>query len=178
MLIVATQKNTRQAPRKVRLVANSVKKLPLEQAIKQLALVERKSTVVLLKVMRQALANAWHNHNLKLEDLKLNNILIETGPVYKRYRSVSRGRAHSIFKRTCHVRVILEAKQDQVVAPKVTEPAEKATVKVAEKTETKKVKAINKQPELVKSDKKIAATKAVKQQATKKIRTKSFGGRK
>lgn len=37
MKITAIQKQIRQSPRKVRLVANQVKDLPLEQAMRQLA---------------------------------------------------------------------------------------------------------------------------------------------
>ena len=54
MLIIAKQTFTRQTPRKVRLVANAVKKLTVELALKQLAVIERRSTLVLLKVMKQA----------------------------------------------------------------------------------------------------------------------------
>lgn len=108
MQIIATQYTTRQSSRKVRLVANSVKSLPLSDVIPQLGLVERRSSEVILKVLRQALANAQHNHGLGMKDLKLVSILVMDGPSYRRYRPVSRGRAHDILKRTCHVRVVLE----------------------------------------------------------------------
>ena len=111
MLITAEQKNVRQSPLKVRLVANAVRKLPLGQAIEQLGVMERKSTVVILKVIRQAIANATNNLGLIYEDLALNNIIVSDGPIYKRMRAVSRGRGHSIQKKTCHVKVILEKKE-------------------------------------------------------------------
>lgn len=111
MLITAEQKNVRQTPRKVRLVANQVRELPLDQAIKQLAVIERKSTIVILKVIKQAIANATNNLGIAPEDLVLNNIIISDGPIYRRQRAVSRGRGHGIDKRTCHVKVILEKKE-------------------------------------------------------------------
>lgn len=107
MIITATQKFTRQTPRKLRLVANTVKKLPLDQAIRQLAVIERRSTLVLMKTVKQAIANALNNHSLKFDDLKIENILITDGPRYKRFRAVSRGRAHEIKKRTSHITVKL-----------------------------------------------------------------------
>lgn len=124
MQIIATQYTTRQSSRKVRLVANSVKSLPLPDLIPQLGLVERRSSEVILKVLRQALANAQHNHGLSMKDLKLVSILVMDGPSYRRYRPVSRGRAHDILKRTCHVRVILETVDSaKPVATKKATPA-------------------------------------------------------
>lgn len=131
MQIIAEQKNTRQSPRKVRLVANAVRKLSLEQALRQLAVIERRSTLVVTKVIRQALANAWHNHNLSAKELVLKNIIVNEGPTYKRWRAVSRGRAHTIFKRTSHVRVILETKNETVKST-AKPAAEKAVAKTNE----------------------------------------------
>ncbi len=110
MKIRAEQKNSRQAPRKVRLIANQVKDLPLEEAFKQLALIERKGALVILKTLRQAVANATHNHQLKFEDLEIDKILVKTGPTYKRWKAVARGRGHQILKRTTHVEVVLKTK--------------------------------------------------------------------
>ncbi len=137
MIITAQQTNSRQTPRKVRLVANAVKGMELEAAIKQLGVIERKASIVILKVVRQAIANAINNHGYTFDQLSLKNILVTEGPRYKRFRAVSRGRAHGVVKRTCHVTVELEAGAEKkaTVAPKATQA--KKTVK----TETKKASA-------------------------------------
>jgi large subunit ribosomal protein L22 len=129
MTIKVTQKNTRQTPRKVRLVANQVKQYSLPKAIEQLGLIEKRATLVILKTIRQAIANATHNHGLAFNDLELENILITEGPRYKRFRAVSRGRAHGLVKRTSHVTVILKTTED-------AKPTTKST-KVAKPVETK-----------------------------------------
>ncbi len=156
MLIKVTQKYTRQAPRKVRLVANTVKKLPLEQALRQLAVIERRSSLVIMKAVKQAVANAMNNHGLKFDDLMLDNILVNEGPRYRRFNPVSRGRAHGIIKRTSHVTVTLKTREADKsaaqVKPAKIEPKgpKEATVekttkpvaapkKAAAKTSTKKV---------------------------------------
>lgn len=108
MEIIALQKTTRQTPRKLRLVANAVRKLSLEDAILQLGVMERRASLLIIKVLRQAISNAIHNHRLTVDQLKINNILVTDGPRYKRFQAVSRGRAHGIIKRTSHVKVILE----------------------------------------------------------------------
>ena len=134
MKIKATQKQIRQTPRKMRLVANEVKDLSLEQAMRQLAVINRSASLSILKVVKQAIANAMNNHRLPFESLVLSSIQVTPGSVYKRWRAVSRGRAHSIMKRTSHVMVELEVKEDK---PK-KEVAVKKEVKKAAKKETKK----------------------------------------
>lgn len=141
MLIKASQKYTRQTPRKTRLVANAVKGLGINDAIEQLGLIERKASILILKVLRQALANAEHNFGLPVKQLKIHSILIGTGPSYKRFRAVSRGRAHTILKRTSHVTVVLESMTDK---PKVI----KSVIKV--------------QPKVVKDEKNIKPLKTAK----------------
>lgn len=156
MQFKVTQKNTRQTPRKVRLVANAIKGLPLEQAIRQLAVMERRATVVMLKTIKQAIANAKNNHGVDADKLAIKEILVNQGPTYKRFNAVSRGRAHGIQKKTSHITVTLEEK--------VEKKAKKEEVKkVEKKTEVKKLEA-KKAP-----TKKTAAKKA---QATKKAAPK------
>lgn len=111
MLIKATQLYTRQSPRKVRLVANTIKKLSLEDAFRQLALIPRRATDVVSKVMRQAVANAVNNHGFQASDLMIDEVIVNEGPRYKRFRAVSRGRAHNVVKRTSHVTVVLKTKE-------------------------------------------------------------------
>lgn len=108
MEIYASQRYVRQAPRKVRLVANAVKDMPLEQAFRQLSVLQRSASLPVMKTLRQAVANAQHNHHLDPKELKIKSIVVENGPIYKRFRAVSRGRAHSIQKKTCHIVVRLE----------------------------------------------------------------------
>ncbi len=122
MLIKAQQTNTRQTPRKLRLVANTVKDLPLEQALRQLAVIERRGTLVVMKVLKQAIANAVNNHGLQFADLSLKEITVTEGARYRRFKAVSRGQAHDVKKRTSHVTVVLTTDK---VAKKVT--AKKAT---------------------------------------------------
>lgn len=110
MLITAEQNNIRQAPRKVRLVANAIKKNGLEGAIASLAVITRRSSLVILKVIKQALANAKTNHQLEPSDLELKDIVVSDGSVYKRMRAVSRGRGFLVSKKTCHLKVVLEHK--------------------------------------------------------------------
>lgn len=155
MIITATQKYTRQTPRKVREVANAVKNMPLDKAIKQLGVMERRSSLVIMKVLRQAIANAVNNSGFAVEDLKLRSITVSPGPMYKRFRAVSRGRAHSVVKRTSHITVKLEAGAPSAAAEpkpaKATKPAK--AEKPASKT-TRKAAVGAKKPTARKTQKK------------------------
>lgn len=178
MEFVATQKITRQSPRKVRLVANQVKSLALPDMLKQLAVIERRATLVLLKTIKQAIANAQNNHQVAFEDLELKELMVNEGPTYKRFRAVSRGQAHKILKRTCHIRVVLRTKgstaEDDVKAAKAAKPAQAAKTEtaVAEEKATIVKKAAPKKAKVAAESKETKATKkpVAKKAATKKTK--------
>ena len=169
MQIRAEQKNSRQSARKVRLIANQVRKMPLDKAFEQLALMERKASIVLLKVMRQAVANAVHNHQLTFEDLELHNIIVKVGPTYKRWQPVSRGRAHKILKRTCHVEVILKTKEAQGQKKDAQSVAKKTDDESSKKAEESAKNSTNKK---VSSAKTAAGKRAVKKSTKKAVEKK------
>ncbi len=161
MEIKATQRYIRQAPRKVRLVANTVKELSLEQAIRQLAVMRRAATLPVLKTLRQAVANAQHNHGLSPANLRIKELIVNDGATLKRWRAVSRGRAHSIFKKTCHVCVTLET-TEPMTTPAVVAPEKKtAPIKTEPKQAPVKEKAEAK-PKKVATAKKAPTKKSVK----------------
>lgn len=109
--VTAYQKNIRQSPRKIRLVADMVRQMPLNQALTQLDFAPQKAAGTLKKVMVQAQSNAVNNNQLTPDSLTIDQIIIEEGPTYKRWNPVSRGRAHPILKRTSHIKVILKGEE-------------------------------------------------------------------
>ena len=107
MQIKAESKFIRQSPRKIRLVADLVRPMALGEALTTLTHLRKRAATPLLKALKQAQANAINNHNLNKDTLSIQSIEINEGSTYKRWQPVSRGRAHSIFKRTSHIKVIL-----------------------------------------------------------------------
>jgi hypothetical protein len=91
---------------------------------------------------------------LKFDDLKLDNIIVNDGPQYKRMRAVSRGRGHEIKKRTSHIVVTLSTVEagKKVEAAKVAsvetevkaEPVVTPTVESSSKPKTKTSKKVTK----------------------------------
>lgn len=125
MIIKTKQKYIRMSPRKLRLVARSVKDLKPKEALDQLAFTRKSAANKLEKTIKQAMANAVNNLNIERDSLKFKAIEIEEGPTYKRWRPVSRGRAHSILKRTSHITVILEADKTKKEIEKKKDPVKK-----------------------------------------------------
>jgi len=110
MQVSAYQKLIRVTPRKLRLIADSVRSLTPQKALTNLKFTHKGAAGILYKVMKQAIANA---NDQKLEDksLKTKHIMIEEGPRYKRFRAGARGRARMIQKRTSHIKIVLEGEQ-------------------------------------------------------------------
>lgn len=143
MLIQATAKNIRISPTKVRLVTDKIKKMKPQNALDVLGFIPNASAKPLKKVLASAIANAKNNHGIKEDTLFIKEIVVNKGPAFKRYRAIARGRAHSILKRTSHIRVVLENKEGPEKEMKQTEQIQEAQVKAPEvnvKVEKKQTK--------------------------------------
>ena len=105
----ATQKYIRTSARKLRLVADSVRGLKVVEALNYLKFMEKRAAEPLYKAIRAASAAA-KNLGESENNLIVKIIEIGEGPTYKRWRAVSRGGAHSVMKRTSHIKVSLEGK--------------------------------------------------------------------
>lgn len=109
MEIVAQSKNVRISPRKARLIATAVKKLPLAMALQKLDFLAKKGALPISKDLKSAIASATNNLKLKVEDLKIKNIIVDEGLKMKRRDTSHRpGKEGMIQKRTSHITVILE----------------------------------------------------------------------
>ncbi len=97
-------KNYRQAPRKVRLVADSVRGVNVAAAIQNLTFLQKKAAVPVKKLLESAVANAGE----KADNLRVKEITVDKGFTFKRFRARARGRAAPIRKETSHVKVTLE----------------------------------------------------------------------
>lgn len=102
------QKYIRTSPRKLRLIADAVRSLSPEQALSHLKFTSKAAALPLYKAIKQAVSNAKDQLGLSANKLAFKTIDIMAGPTYKRFQPVSRGMAHSIMKRTSHIRVELE----------------------------------------------------------------------
>lgn len=173
MKITAEQKYIRMTARKVRVVVDAVKDLKPADAITQLEVMNKRAALPVSKVLKQAVANATNNFNLSPSQLKISEILVNEGPTFKRFQAVSRGRAHSILKRSSHVKVILEtiAAKQPVAAPKAKAEIKKASPKTTKEAtkDTKTTKKAAPKKTVAKEEAKTTKTTAKK---TTKSKTK------
>lgn len=97
------------SPRKLRLLADLIRRERVDVALEQLRFSPKKAALPLTKVVHSAIANAVHNFNLPKETLYIKSITVDGGPVVKRYVPRAQGRAFIERKRTSHINVVLEA---------------------------------------------------------------------
>lgn len=95
--------NYRQSPRKVRLVADTIKGKPVDQARVSLQFVVKRGAAPLLKLLDSAIANA-KSQNLS-EQLFVKEVTVNGGAILYRQLPMSRGRAFPMRKRTSLVKI-------------------------------------------------------------------------
>lgn len=106
-IIKAKLKYLRIAPRKTRMLAETLKALSVNDAEAQLMLSPHRASVPLLKLLRSAIANARNSAKLEARELYIKQINVDQGPKYKRWMPRARGSASPLEKKTSHVTLVL-----------------------------------------------------------------------
>jgi large subunit ribosomal protein L22 len=145
MEVKASLKYLRTSPRKVRLVTDLIKGLPVKNAEDQLAHFSKKSSLPVLKLLKSAIANAENNFQLDKSNLYIKIARVDEGPALKRWRARARGSAYTIKKRTSHVFIILDEikKSSQAeIKPEKTEKKGKIIKSQKKEAEKKVIKPL------------------------------------
>lgn len=108
MPAVANLRSVRISPRKATIVAALVRGRSVADALVVLTHTPRASAEPLSKVIKSASANAEHNHNYKPDSLTITEIVVTSGPRFKRWRAAARGRALRYQHPTSHIRVVVD----------------------------------------------------------------------
>lgn len=95
------------APNKVRQVARGLVGLSVAEALTRLAFSAKGAARPLRKLISSAIANAERKGGMDLDSLKVSSLVVDGGPVAKRFMPRAQGRATRIKKRTSHVTVFL-----------------------------------------------------------------------
>ncbi len=123
MAVTARLNNLRIAPRKVRLVANLLKGMSVDDAVAELQFLSKGSARPLQKLLQTAAADAENNFQLAKHDLVIASVIVNAAPTFKRYMPRAFGSAATIRKRGSNVTVTLESKTGAKVSKPT--PAEK-----------------------------------------------------
>jgi|SRR5574344_44237 large subunit ribosomal protein L22 len=111
------------SPRKMRLVADTVRGVEVNHALDLLKFSKREASIRLEKLLRSAIANWEAKNKDNSKELDNGNVIVKTimvgeGRTLKRIRPCPQGRAGRIRKRSNHVTIILDVKQPTTVEGK------------------------------------------------------------
>jgi ribosomal protein L22 len=112
IVVRASSRYVRIAPRKARLIADQVRGLHIEKARALLQFSPRGAAHDIGKLIESAASNAENNHDLVADEMRVAEITVDEGPTLKRFRPRALGRATPIHKRTSHIAVALSPEED------------------------------------------------------------------
>jgi large subunit ribosomal protein L22 len=138
----------RTSPRKLNLVAQSIRGKKAEVALNELTFSPKRIAKAVKKVLQSAIANAENNHDLDVDDLVVTEASVGKNLVMKRFHARARGRGARVERPFSQVTIVVEERREE-------KPAEKPKGKKT-KRETSKAEA-------------PAATKARKPRAKKPV---------
>jgi large subunit ribosomal protein L22 len=101
----------RVSPLKARQVADLVRGKDVKEALGILRYTNKKSSPLISKVVKSAIANAEHNYDMDSDELFISEIQINEGPTLKRMKSRAYGRADVRRHRTSHITVVLRERE-------------------------------------------------------------------
>lgn len=114
MEAVAKLNNHPTSPRKMRLVIDSIRGMKVEKALNTLKYTKKGVARDLEKLVLSAIANWEHkNEGARVEDsgLYIKEAFVNAGKTVRRFRPAPFGRAYRIRKRSNHVTIIVDSKQ-------------------------------------------------------------------
>ncbi|QQR68742.1 MAG: 50S ribosomal protein L22 [Alphaproteobacteria bacterium] len=110
---IAVAHALRSSPRKLNLVAASIRGQHVAHALNLLAFNRRRIAQTVRKVLQSAIANAENNHGLDVDRLVVSEASVGRAFALKRFHARGRGRGASIEKPYSHLRIIVTAEDDE-----------------------------------------------------------------
>lgn len=108
METVHTQKFIHTSPRKLRLVADMVRKMDPNKALEILRFTNKAAALDLAKAIKTALANAKARG---AENMLFKTLEINEGPRLKRFWAAPKGRTLPYQKKMSHIKIVLSEKK-------------------------------------------------------------------
>ncbi|OFZ31435.1 MAG: 50S ribosomal protein L22 [Bdellovibrionales bacterium RIFCSPHIGHO2_01_FULL_40_29] len=100
----------RVGAQKARLVADMVRGKNVDEALKTLTYMNKKTAILIKKLIESAVANADYKKTMNMDKLFVKSITVDGGPVLKRFRPRAQGRAFGVRKKLSHINVTLGEK--------------------------------------------------------------------
>ena len=99
--------NLRISPRKLNLVAQSIRGLKVQRALNELDFSRRRIAKDVRKALYSAISNAENNHSLDIDSLVVAEAYVGKNLVMKRFAARGRGRATRIEKPFCEITIVV-----------------------------------------------------------------------
>ena len=111
--------NVPTSPRKMRLVADLIRGVEVNRALDILKYTKNEPSIRLEKLLKSAIANWEAKNEEERKELESGNVIVKSitvdgGRILKRIRTAPQGRAARIRKRSNHVTIVLDKKQQTV----------------------------------------------------------------
>ena len=101
----------RIAPRKVQIVCDLIRGKDAGTAMAILMQTPKAASEPLMKLLKSACANAENNFGMDPAKLVVSEVFATPGPILKRVRPSSHGRAFRVLKRTSHITIVVKEKE-------------------------------------------------------------------
>ena len=108
----ASHRFARISPRKARLLMDLIRGRDVDDAITLLRFSKQRASGMIEKVVRSAVANANERDVPPRNTLFVSRAWVDPGPVIKRFQPKDRGKAYPIKKRTSHLVVMLDQREE------------------------------------------------------------------
>ena len=128
---MAIARNIRVSPRKLNLVAQTIRGKKVDRALNELTFSPKRIARDVKKVLQSAIANAENNHDLDVDDLVVKEASVGKNLVMKRFHARARGNAGGIEKFFAQITIVVEEKREEkkeeAKAPAKGKPSAKKT---------------------------------------------------
>jgi len=110
----ASGRMIRTSPRKLNLLAQSIRGEDAEKALADLSFSKRRVARDVIKVLESAIANAENNHQLDVDRLYVAEASVGKALVMKRIRARARGRVGRIEKPYSNITLVVREREETV----------------------------------------------------------------
>ena len=118
----AITRNIRCSPRKLNLVAETIRDVPAGRALQALTFSKRRIARQVKKTLESAIANAENNHQLDVDKLVVKLAEVGRGIVMKRFHARGRGRSATVEKWFSHLKIVVEEREAPARGRRDTRP--------------------------------------------------------
>ena len=130
----AIQRTTRQSPYKMRLVIDQIRGKDVNEALGLLRFSKKHAAKQIEKVLNSAVANAEFksresSESVDVDTLYIKHAIVNEGPALRRFMPAAQGRATPIRKRTSHVEIVLDAREETARVQRSARSPERSTGK-------------------------------------------------